>query len=428
MSETAIKISHLGKSYNLSHAGAPVRYKTIQEELLRFPKKVWQTMRPGANLQRETFWALDDVSFDVNEGEVLGVIGRNGAGKSTLLKILARITEPTTGRVELFGRVGVLLEVATGFHWELSGRENIFLRGAILGMTRREIEKKFDEIVDFAEMEKFLDTPVKRYSSGMYVRLAFAVAAHLEPEILLVDEVLAVGDLKFQQKCIGKMGEVARSGRTVLFVSHQMAFVENLCTRTVLLDGGRVKALGPTHEIVSMYMQQAHDEPVVFDLASRKDRQGNGLFRFERVWLEDQDNKVVNHFKVGDRSVSIKTAVAPHSAETVEGTAALVINDVSGYRLMTLRSEDKDDLIHADGPSEISFKLDRIHLMPGTYYCNLYFGRWGGNEPYDFVENALALRIEPGDFHEIGKMLPPQPEKFIVNFDITCQPSESAQP
>src|SRR5712671_3710027 len=211
---------------------------------------------PVASLRRkkeETFWALKDVSLEVREGEVLGLIGRNGAGKTTLLKILSRITQPTTGWAEIHGRVGSLLEVGTGFHPELTGRENTFLSGAILGMSKREIASKFDEIVAFAELEKFIDTPVKHYSSGMYVRLAFAVAAHLEPEILLVDEVLAVGDINFQKKCLGKMGEVARGGRTVVLVSHQLNQIRRLCERVAWVDGGRIRQSGPTHTVVSAY-------------------------------------------------------------------------------------------------------------------------------------------------------------------------------
>src|SRR5882762_5939000 len=217
------------------------------EAILRSPLSVFR--RP----KDEMFWALKDVSLEVKEGEVLGLIGRNGAGKTTLLKVLSRITRPTTGWAEIHGRVGSLLEVGTGFHPELTGRENTFLSGAILGMGKAEIERKFDEIVAFAELEKFIDTPVKHYSSGMYVRLAFAVAAHLEPEMLLVDEVLAVGDVTFQKKCMGKMGDVARAGRTVVLVSHNMNAILTLCTRAVMLDGGSVRQNGPAHEVVSAY-------------------------------------------------------------------------------------------------------------------------------------------------------------------------------
>lgn len=241
MSDVAIRVEGLSKSYQITRTDQPQRYKTLQEDLLALPRKLLRTFKQP---EAQTFWALNDISFEVKQGEVLGIIGRNGAGKSTLLKVLSRITEPTSGRAEIYGRIGSLLEVGTGFHPELTGRENIYLNGAILGMRRHEIAKHFDEIVDFAEVEKFIDTPVKRYSSGMYMRLAFAVAAYLEPEILIVDEVLAVGDAEFQKKCLRKMGEVANSGRTVLFVSHQMNAVESLCTSVLQLDRGTLKYLG----------------------------------------------------------------------------------------------------------------------------------------------------------------------------------------
>ena len=247
MSAPAIRVEGLGKRFRI---GERVRYKSLRESLAN---AVTRTLR-GERRPHETIWALKDVSFEVQPGEVVGVIGRNGAGKSTLLKILSRITEPTEGRVELHGRVGSLLEVGTGFHQELTGRENIYLNGAILGMKRAEIERKFDEIVAFAEIERFLDTPVKHYSTGMYLRLAFAVAAHLEPEILLVDEVLAVGDAEFQKKCLGKMGDVARGGRTVLFVSHNMTAVSQLCKRALCLDSGELAESGDASEVVQCYL------------------------------------------------------------------------------------------------------------------------------------------------------------------------------
>ena len=259
MSDIVIQVEKLGKLYRIRRA--QTRHDTLRDALaagVRAPLE-WlrRNGRPGPQGAPDHIWALKDVSFEVKQGEVLGIIGRNGAGKSTLLKILSRITEPTEGRALLRGRVGSLLEVGTGFHPELTGRENIYLSGAILGMRRAEIERKFDEIVAFAEIEQFLDTPVKRYSSGMYVRLAFAVAAHLEPEILLVDEVLAVGDAAFQKKCLGKMGDVAREGRTVLFVSHNMQAVQNLCDRAVLLRNGVVACLGHTSQVVAEYMSSS---------------------------------------------------------------------------------------------------------------------------------------------------------------------------
>jgi len=250
-SNAAIKVRSLGKSYSIQHQEGynATRLKKTRKNTL----ESWLGLKPAERFSEETFWALWDISFDVPRGQVFGVIGSNGAGKSTLLKILSRITDPTTGSAEIHGRVGSLLEVGTGFHPELSGRENIYLNGTLLGMRRREIKAVFDEIVDFAEVERFIDTPVKRYSSGMYVRLAFAVAAHLRPEILIIDEVLAVGDIGFQKKCLGKMQDVTGEGRTVLFVSHSLSTVNSLCEQCLLLENGRVKQIGPTAEVTNAY-------------------------------------------------------------------------------------------------------------------------------------------------------------------------------
>src|SRR3989440_115995 len=253
----AIAVENLGKCYRVDHAApdSDYRYRTLRESLVKLAARPWRCWRNGgAGSRAETFWALKDVCFDVQPGEAVGIIGRTGAGRSTLLKILSRITKPTNGQARLRGRVGSLLEVGTGFHPELTGRENTYLNGAIFGMTRREIDRKFDEIVAFAEVERFVDTPVKHYSSGMYLRLAFAVAAHLEPEILLVDEVLAVGDIAFQRKCLGKMGDVARQGRTILFVSHNMAAVESLCSTAYLLENGQLAESGTTKTVVDVYL------------------------------------------------------------------------------------------------------------------------------------------------------------------------------
>jgi len=264
MPDTVIHIENLAKSYLLRHqsdsAGRYYKYKRFSDVLISAVQAPFRASpkNGSGSLTREVFWALQDVSCEIKRGEVVGIIGRNGAGKSTLLKILSRITEPTAGRVEIDGRVASLLEVGTGFHPELTGRENIFLNGAILGMTRREIKKKFDEIVAFAEVEKFLDTPVKHYSSGMYVRLAFSVAAHLEPEILVVDEVLAVGDVQFQKKCLGKMQEVSTNeGRTVLFVSHNLTAVQTLCSKALYLKAGQLVGIGPVESLIADYLQEA---------------------------------------------------------------------------------------------------------------------------------------------------------------------------
>jgi lipopolysaccharide transport system ATP-binding protein len=263
MAEIALRVNNLSKEYRIG--GRQEQYRTLRDTLtdaltapFRRAGRLLRGQSGGAAGLTQRFWALKDVSFEVRRGEVVGIIGPNGAGKSTLLKILSRITEPSSGTAELYGRVGSLLEVGTGFHAELTGRDNIYLNGAILGMGRAEIERKFDEIVDFAEVEQFIDTPVKHYSSGMYLRLAFAVAAHLEPEILIVDEVLAVGDIAFQKKCLGKMEEVAHAGRTVLFVSHDLAAINTLCNRTILLQGGSIIKTGPTREVVAQYLETSN--------------------------------------------------------------------------------------------------------------------------------------------------------------------------
>jgi lipopolysaccharide transport system ATP-binding protein len=258
MSDPVIRIEGLGKRYVIGHQRSErPGMRHVMEDAMRAPLTWFRKRAENKSRLREEFWALKDISFEIKQGEVVGVIGRNGAGKSTLLKILSRITEPTEGRIEIEGRVASLLEVGTGFHQELTGRENIFLNGAILGMSRLEIKRKFDEIVAFSEIEKFLDTPVKRYSSGMYVRLAFAVAAHLEPEILIVDEVLAVGDIQFQKKCLGKMESVARTGRTVIFVSHNIGAITQLCSRAILLESGSLVDSGDAAKVANRYLNEA---------------------------------------------------------------------------------------------------------------------------------------------------------------------------
>ena len=297
---SVITLENLSKRYLIGHQGNGHRtLRDVLADSLSAPARWLRNLQParrgsqsgGDRARFETFWALKDVSFEINEGEVVGVIGRNGAGKSTLLKILSRITEPTTGRVRIKGRVASLLEVGTGFHPELTGRENVFLNGAILGMRREEIKRKFDEIVAFAEIEKFLDTPVKRYSSGMYVRLAFAVAAHLEPEILIIDEVLAVGDHEFQRRCLGKMNEVAHSGRTVLFVSHNMTAIEDLCSQSVLLKNGMIECSGPTQRVVAHYLTSAAARSA-WQINEQTEREGTGSARITQVELLAADSEL----------------------------------------------------------------------------------------------------------------------------------------
>ena len=299
MSDIVITAESLGKKYIIGHQFEQGRYSSLRETVAQTASALWRKSKDmfgGRSLiQGETleqFWALKDVSFEIRRGEIVGIIGRNGAGKSTLLKILSRITEPTEGRVIIHGRVSSLLEVGTGFHPELTGRENIYLNGAILGMPRSEIKRKFDDIVAFSEVEKFLDTPVKRYSSGMYVRLAFAVAAHLEPEILLIDEVLAVGDAAFQKKCLGKMGEVAGEGRTVLFVSHNMGMITSLCQKAILFDEGQTIMDGIATDVVSRYYTQGQRTPYEVDFVHGHKEIGDDLSTLLKARLEDMEGNV----------------------------------------------------------------------------------------------------------------------------------------
>jgi len=311
--DVVIRAEGLGKRYLIGHQAERERYTALRDVLARSLKGLTRSARDligGRQLiagdEIEEFWALKDVNFEIRRGEVVGIIGRNGAGKSTLLKVLSRITEPSAGRVTIKGRVASLLEVGTGFHPELSGRENIYLNGAILGMSRAEIVRKFDEIVDFSGVEKFLDTPVKRYSSGMYVRLAFAVAAHLDPEILVVDEVLAVGDAEFQKKCLGKMGEIAgKGGRTVLFVSHALASISQLCQTAILLDSGHIQSIGATHDVLATYAANAGGQRAGFErsgpMPSHPHLRGAQILSIEKAALPEAGLKLTLAFEIETR-------------------------------------------------------------------------------------------------------------------------------
>lgn len=363
MERAVITAAGLGKRY---------RRNAVAEEGLRhaLSRTLKAPLRAFRREAMEEFWALKDVSLEVREGEVLGLIGRNGAGKTTLLKILSRITQPTTGFAEIHGRVGSLLEVGTGFHPELSGRENTFLSGAILGMSKSEIARKFDEIVAFAELEKFIDTPVKHYSSGMYVRLAFAVAAHLEPEILLVDEVLAVGDLKFQKKCLGKMGDVARAGRTVVLVTHQMNQIRRLCPRVIWIDGGMVRLEGPTNETVSAYetAMSASDRP-----ASTRGT-GHSKARFLSWSLESGSGEPV-HILESLGPVRLKFTVEVNEAAShIHHGIALFDND---RQLMWAFSTD--GLAFTTGVTELCYEFPFLPVRPGSYFWQVSLWSDGSN-------------------------------------------------
>lgn len=353
MSSPVITVENLGKDYVISHLSDGAAYRTLRDTLSQWVKS--GRSRP----QSEIFSALNGVGFEVQQGEVLGIIGRNGAGKSTLLKILSRITEPTRGRVRLRGRVASLLEVGTGFHPELTGRENIFLNGAILGMTRAEIRRKFDEIVDFSGVEKFLDTPVKRYSSGMYVRLAFAVAAHLEPEILIIDEVLAVGDQEFQKKCLGKMRDVAASeGRTVLFVSHNLAAVRQLCSRCLLLNAGRIEALGPVTSTLLAYTNAAGDSSSSAPLPDTSDQPVS----ITSCRLENTQGQALQAFRVGETwRIRFRLRVR----QPVPGfVASIGVVNSGGTGLQTAWIPPA---LLEPGEYEAVFEQDRVHLASDSY-------------------------------------------------------------
>lgn len=395
---TAIKVEGLAKSYRIARALGRQPYRTLQEEVIELPKTLWKRAL-GRSDAMETFWALEDVSFEVKEGEVVGIIGRNGAGKSTLLKILSRITEPTRGRAEIFGRVGALLEVGTGFHAELTGRENIFLSGAILGMRKSEIARQFDAIVDFAEVEQFIDTPTKRYSSGMYTRLAFAVAAHLEPEILLVDEVLAVGDAAFQKKCLGKMEEVSGEGRTVFFVSHNTQAVRQLCTRGILLEHGRVAADGPTDSTLAVYNQKLRELRVDAETGvnNPENRRGSGAVRFTSVSVEDLDGNERYTFSMGD-TVRFRLTFAVHAP--MRGIAIFVglRSGLSRELITSARHVLTDSVVQPGTISTVVVDLPEVYIRPGEYPLYLHVSEeLQSPRDYDVLDDLTPpLVIVPG--------------------------------
>lgn len=342
------------------------------------------------------FWALKDVSFSVEQGNVVGIVGRNGAGKSTLLKILSRITEPTGGRAVLRGRVASLLEVGTGFHPDLSGRENIFLNGAILGMKRAEIARKFDEIVAFSEIENFIDTPVKRYSSGMYVRLAFAVAAHLEPEILVVDEVLAVGDAEFQRKCLGKMQEVSEGhGRTVIFVSHNMSAVRKLCDCAILLDRGTVALSGETEDIVTRYFTNACAQPTT-ELAEHRNRSGGMKPHFTRLSITNTEGRAESTFAPGDRIVINLQLRCPQ--KILDPRISIGFTDVSGERLFAIANFLSDSAIPSlEGELSLTTEFELPPVLPSQYHLDIGLSDGSGRR-YDEIYAATSLDVTESNF------------------------------
>lgn len=387
MTDLAIRAENLGKRYRIG--GRKKGYRTLQETILNMASA------PGRLLRRripdeEIFWALREVSFEMRQGDVLGVIGRNGAGKSTLLKVLSRITEPTEGFAEVRGRIASLLEVGTGFHPELTGRENIFLNGAILGMKRTEISRKFDEIVDFAGSDAFIDTPVKHYSSGMYLRLAFAVAAHLEPEILVVDEVLAVGDAEFQKKCLGKLTDVSREGRTVLFVSHNMSAIRSLCKQGIVMDHGHIAFEGTAQEAVSFYLEGNTRVQTAADLSGVRHK-GTGKARLQNITLlsEHPDGSFP---KMGD-DIAFTVQVRA-LAEIRNATLCLFIYDHLGARIIDATTAMLRQTISLQAGEESTWRFDLydVLLRPARYQIELSLVT-EGIEVYDWVQEALAFDV-----------------------------------
>jgi len=387
MSDPVIRVENLSKKYIIGHQKQE-RYTALRDVISNKAKSVWQGLtgrsKPNFEESSEEFWALKDVSFEIKQGDRVGIIGRNGAGKSTLLKILSRITEPTSGKISIKGRVASLLEVGTGFHPELTGRENVYLNGAILGMDRSEIKKKFDEIVAFAEVEKFLDTPVKRYSSGMYVRLAFAVAAHLEPEILIVDEVLAVGDAQFQKKCLGKMEDVGKEGRTVLFVSHNITAIQSLCTLGLLLDKGITQGIQGVDEAIRSY-QVSNDPPLAEECLKPLK-----YFNLHSLKFYGSDDSFFKTFG----SATLKICFSGKEDLLYADMYVCIKNDMEqtlvGFSLQDLTnkvfSAPKDKVL------DITLEIDSLPLMPGNYKLFIEIKDMGQNK-WEFLSQGIDLEV-----------------------------------
>jgi len=423
MSDKVISIEEVSKMYRLGAIGAG----NLRHDL----NKWWYQMRGKENpylqmgeandrtkkASSEYVWVLQDINLDIKKGETVGIIGRNGAGKSTLLKIMSRVTQPTKGQIKIKGRVASLLEVGTGFHPELTGRENIFLNGAILGMRKKEIQSKLDEIIDFSGVERYLDTPVKRYSSGMYVRLAFGVAAHLESEILIVDEVLAVGDAEFQKKCLGKMNDATtKEGRTVLFVSHNMAAVQNLCNKGIFLQQGKTEFVGDIKSTIDRYLISAQETSKSTELGLRTDRKGNGIAYFSSVYFVNSGGQIVNNLITGN-DYRMRIKICRNQADELKGVVinvglnnksevriALLSNDLTGTSI-SIKPEEKEKIIEIALPN---FSIS-TSLMSFTLFMK------AGGEIIDWISNAGYIAIENGDYYSTGKIPPSEQGDFLIN-------------
>ncbi len=422
MSDVAIRIRGLSKQYRIGL----LRHDTLRDQLSHFAKHLIHRSRHNFEPSREdTIWALRDVSFDVKVGEVVGVIGRNGSGKSTLLKILSRITEPTTGYVEAKNRIGSLLEVGTGFHPELTGRENIYLNGAILGMKKGEINRKFDEIVAFSEIERFLDTPVKRYSSGMYVRLAFAVAAHMEPEILAVDEVLSVGDAAFQKKCIGKMGDIAREGRTVLFVSHNLRAVQSLCGKGILLHEGQVADRGDVDNIIQTYSKMVDSLKSGQFLGDRKDRQHGEFLRIIDVEFLDAHSETPVPVIASGQNLLIRIHYECTSDEPIENVSfGIGFFTIERARLFGCRSSLVGITYRVKpGRGRCTCRVRKWPLSSGTYTYSVHATQ--DSAVLDGVVDAGILNVASGDYYGTGRLSLTGTQSVLVDFEWESETSSS---
>ncbi|HRD40519.1 MAG TPA: ABC transporter ATP-binding protein [Bacteroidia bacterium] len=413
MSQVIITANNVGKKYSLKHLSGKSKDDMFFGSIKAKARGLF-----SKSSEEEEFWALKDVSFEINQGDRVAILGRNGAGKSTLLKILSRIVAPTTGRIEFDGRMAALLEVGTGFHGDLTGRENIFLNGSILGMTKSEIKSKFDEIVAFSEVEKFLDTPVKRYSSGMYVRLAFAVAAHLDPEILIVDEVLAVGDAAFQKKCLGKMKEVSGGGKTILFVSHNMAAVQNICDKSIYLKNGQLVDYGKTEDILPLYMRSSQATRLA-DLGNRPDRMGNGAIRFKSINIKDQSGTVVASAQCGSPLTIELEIDANPSFDLSYVRFSIGIDDDFGQRITHLSNDVTEQIFEKvkQGRSVVSFQIPELPLKRGDYTLTLFCAVNG--DVADWIQEAAVINVEAGDFFKTGKLPEESQGNFYMKHSVT---------
>jgi len=423
MAKTVISIEHLSKCYRLGVIGTGTAFGDLKRWWAKQRGKPDPYQKIGmahhGNREGDTVWALKDINFTVEQGEAIGIIGRNGAGKSTLLKILSQVTAPTEGLVKVKGRIASLLEVGTGFHGELTGRENIYLNGAINGMNRAEVKRKLDEIVDFSGVEKYIDTPVKRYSSGMYVRLAFAVAAHLDPEILIVDEVLAVGDAEFQKKCLGKMGDVAHKGRTVLFVSHNMVAIQQLCQRALLLYKGKLNFSGPTGEVVSKYIQSVSIDKTS-DLSERKDRQGNQLIKFTSVTMHDAKGNLITQVLSG-QDISFRFHYESETEKTNNKMlVAFNVKNNQGYLITNINSVDSgQSKLNIFRRGYFECRWPKFNLRSGSYECTLFCSVQG--EIVDWIESAFVINVDDGDYYKTGKMIDRQQGDILINHHWTSK-------